>query len=451
MYNDDFNAKIFIDKFKNDLCYSKPLGGWQLAREGFWFPDENHIIKKYALQIYELLKENFENQPFTGTEEQKRYLASHIKSTGMDSKLNSMINCAQPSMTIETNKFDADGNLFNLKNFTLALNDGNLQAHDPLNYLTKISNVQFDIAATCPKWLKFLDEIFLRKQEIIDFMQRAVGYALSTSTKEQCIFILHGIGNNGKGVFLNVLAHMMGNYAAFCPASTFIRKNNNQIPNDVAMLRGSRMVIASESNQNVSFDEALIKQLTGGDTISARFLNKEWFSFKPTFKIFFMTNHAPNIRDAGVGIWRRIRMIPFNLKITPGSPEENKDLTEELLEEIPGIFNWAYRGYLSWSVNGLNPPEEITNATNKYRAGEDDIGQFIDDYCNISQDAIMPINEFKNKFKIVNGYFKSQKILNEYMIAHDFKPDRRYINNVRQRVWIGIKFNENYQQEKWVD
>lgn len=375
--------------------------------------------------------------------------SKHVKASGSNSKLEAMLDCAKAYLGTSQHNFDAQENLFNLKNKTLNLKlgkDGFIrsQSFNADDLLTKISGVDFDGNAKCPLWETFLDDIFLGDKETIEFMQRVVGYSLTASTKEQCLFIFYGCGRNGKTIFINTITEMLGDYAVNCPQNALIKKQHSGgVPNDIASLKGARFVTASESNQNVTLDEALIKQLTGGDKITARFLHKEFFEFTPTFKIFIATNHKPNIRGTDTGIWRRIRMIPFDLKIT----DENDDRTldKKLKKELPGIFVWAVKGYKKWLKYGLKTPKKIFDATCVYQDEEDDLGMFIKDYCIMDENGRIPVTEFKERFRNVNGYFKSQKIISEYMLRYGIIGSRHSINGNQVKCWDGLRFTTMFE------
>ena len=313
-----------------------------------------------------------------------------------------------------------------------------------------MSLVDYISGAEFPLWYKFLDEVFLGNKDVIDFIQRAVGYSMTASIDEHCMFILYGQGLNGKTTFVETLSKIFGMYSIGLPPESIMNKKpGNNIPNDIARLKGARRVTVSESKENVTLDEALIKRLTGGDLITARFLNKEFFDFYPIFKMFLYTNKKPNIHGTDIGIWRRIRMIPFDLKIT----EENKDkdLPKKLEGELPGILNWALEGCRKWQEAGLNTPQKVLDATNTYQLEEDDIGQFIEDHCVIEEKGYIPVDTFKAFFKQVTGYAKGQKTLSEYMRRKGFlKIDNRIRlpNGNRVRAFTGIKFiNSNVPED----
>lgn len=210
-------------------------------------------------------------------------------------------------------------------------------------------------------------------------MQKAIGYSLTGLTDEQCLFILYGHGANGKTTFLQVISRILAEYAMQTPTETLMVKGKGVISNDVARLKGTRFVIASEAEAGQQLAENLIKQMTGGDTLSARFLHQEYFDFKPTHKLFLGTNHKPVIRGTDHAIWRRIRLIPFEATI----PESERDakMTEKLFAEAEGILAWMVEGCRLWQSNGLGIPPAVKKATEGYRSEMDVIAQFIEDRC----------------------------------------------------------------------
>jgi putative DNA primase/helicase len=244
-----------------------------------------------------------------------------------------------------------------------------------------MASVRYDPKATCPRWKTFLDEIFSGDQEMMQFLQRAVGYSLTGQIGEQCLFFAYGTGANGKSVVFNTLERLLGEYAYRAPAEMILQQKQTQIPADVAQLKGKRFVITSELEDNRRLAEARVKSLTGGDTIEARELYGKWFSFKPTHKLWMFGNHKPVITGADEGIWRRVRVIPFTVTI----PEEKRrpldEFVDYLCEEGSGILNWALEGYIRYREAGLNAPDRMREATKQYRTEMDVVGQFIDEYC----------------------------------------------------------------------
>lgn len=223
-------------------------------------------------------------------------------------------------------------------------------------------------------------------QELISFLQRSVGYSLTGDTSEQCLFILHGSGANGKSTFLQTIASILGDYAMSTPTETLLVKPRGAIPSDVARLKGARFVTASEAEAEQRLAESLIKRMTGGvDSISVRFLYQEWFDLEPTHKIFLGTNHKPLITGSDNAIWRRIRLVPF--EVTIPEPERDKNLFQKLKNEAEGIFAWAVQGCILWRKHGLEEPEEVRAATDNYREEMDTQAEFIKDRCVVRADV----------------------------------------------------------------
>jgi len=245
--------------------------------------------------------------------------------------------------------------------------------------------VIYDPAASCPLWDTFLSRTMGGNANLISFLQRAAGYTLTGDVREQCLFFLHGTGANGKSTYLEVLRALLGDYAKQADFSTFIVRTSDGVRNDLADLRGARLVTATEVDAGKRFAESLVKQLTGGDTIKARFLFQEFFEFEPTFKLFLAANHKPRIEGTDYAIWRRIRLIPFTVTIPEA--ERDPDLKRKLLGELPGILRWAVEGCLEWQKRGLKPPEEVLAATEDYRAEMDSLTSFFSESCVIHPES----------------------------------------------------------------
>jgi P4 family phage/plasmid primase-like protien len=266
--------------------------------------------------------------------------------------------------------------LFNCVSGTIDLRTGEHREHRQEDLITNLSPVEYDPKADCPTWLEFLDTVLAGDQELIAFLQRATGYSLTGSTAAHCLFMLYGNGRNGKTTFLEVLAHIMGTYGQSASMEMFLAKNVEGIPNDLAALHSARFVTGVETEDGRRLAEAKVKQITGGDTITARFLHKEFFQFQPQFKIWMGTNHRPVIRGTDEGIWRRIRLVPFTVYIPDGKVDET--LREKLIAEAPGILNWMLKGLEDYRLGGLLEPEAVLNATEDYRKAEDWLQRFLD-------------------------------------------------------------------------
>jgi putative DNA primase/helicase len=220
---------------------------------------------------------------------------------------------------------------------------------------------------------------------LIRFVQRAVGYSLTGSTNEQCLFILYGSGANGKSTFLNTISAMLGDYARQTPTDTLLVKRGDGISNDVARLHGARFVSAMEVDNGRRLAEAQVKQLTGGDLMAARYLYQEFFEFRPQFKLFMGVNHTPVIQGTDHGIWRRIHLVPFT--VTIAKEDQDKRLVEELHAERSGILRWAVEGCLTWQAEGLEPPTAVAEATEEYRAEMDVLARFLLECRDVGPEA----------------------------------------------------------------
>jgi putative DNA primase/helicase len=310
-------------------------------------------------------------------------LMAHIKSSLSTAKLKALIENAQsePGIAVQPAELDADPWVLNCTNGTLNLKTGTLRAHQQQDLITKCLTIPYEPEARYPQWMAFLEKAMGGDAAMILFLQRALGYALTGSTREQCFFLLLGPTKTGKSTWINTVRKLLGDYAKQAEASTFLHKDRSEVRNDLAMLAGVRLVAAIETDKHKKLAEALVKQATGGtDSITARFLFEELFEFVPQFKIFLATNHAPKMDAQDDALWERVHRIPFNVHIPKN--ERDKELDEKLQEELPGILAWAVRGCLAWQQEkDLCVPQRVTEATQALRDEMDDIGTFLKDAC----------------------------------------------------------------------
>jgi putative DNA primase/helicase len=316
------------------------------------------------------------------SEEERKQIAKWAIATESEPRLRAMLTLAQsePGMSVIPDKLDADPMLLACQNGTIELgNGGAIRPPRREDLITKCVPVAFDPDARCPTFDAYLERIFAGNPRVIAFLQRALGYALTGLTIEQCLFLFWGIGRNGKSTLLTTAITMLGEYAASTRSETFMVKSGDAIPNDLAQLAGRRLVIAVEAEAGHRLAEGLIKQATGGDRLTARFMRAEYFSFEPTFKIFIASNHRPQIRGTDRAIWSRIKLVPFTVTIP--DDQQDRHLAEKLKAELPGVLAWAVRGCLDWQAHGLDEPEEVRAATETYKSDMDVLGTFIRDCC----------------------------------------------------------------------
>jgi putative DNA primase/helicase len=287
---------------------------------------------------------------------------------------------AELGIPVTADKLDADPWLLNVLNGTIDLRSGELREHRREDLITKLAPVEFDPEASAPIWQAFLERV-QPNERVRGFLKRSSGYSATGDTSEQCMFIDSGPGANGKSTYHEALHNTLGDYAMRTPAETLLAKRAGGVPNDIARLKGARLVTASETDEGRRLNESLVKDLTGQDTISARFMRAEYFEFKPTHKLHLATNHKPEIRGTDPAIWRRIRLIPWAVTIPPS--EQDRRLPEKLKDERSGILRWVVEGAREWAQEGLDPPDEVRLATQEYRTEMDVLAAFIEDCCEV--------------------------------------------------------------------
>ncbi len=377
-FDDTGNAQRLIYQHGKDLKYSFVNGCWYIWNKTCWAEDKTGEIKRKADKT---IKSMYNEARDEENEEVAKALTKWITQCRNASRKKNMITEAQhiEGVPVLPEDLDQDPWLLNCQNGTIDLKTGKLLEHSREHMITKVAPVEYDKDAKPDLWLKFLSQIMDGKQELVDFLQRSIGYSLTGSMAEQCIFMTYGSGANGKSTFLETIQAMLGEYSKSTSMQTFLVKQGDSASNDIARLFGARFASTVEADEGKKLSEALVKQITGGDKMIARFLHKEFFEFTPQFKIWMGTNHKPVIKGTDNGIWRRIRLIPFTVTIP--KEEQDGDLKDKLMKELSGILNWAIEGCLQWQKEGLNPPAEVVEATESYRAEMDTIKSFLNDCC----------------------------------------------------------------------
>lgn len=375
------NARRLVARHGRELLYCDAWGKWLVWDGQRWTVDPTLEVERRAVETVTHIYAEARNAQDS---ERRKELARWAIRSEAAPRIQAMIRLARSQRPATADGFDQDRWLLNVANGTLDLRIPELRPHDPADRITRLAPVTFDPQAQCPLWEAFLERILDGNANLIQFLQCAAGYALTADTSEQAFFILYGTGSNGKTTFLETIAALMGDYAQATAAETLLVKRWGGISNDLAKLRGARLVTAAEVGEGRRLAEGLVKQLTGGDTITARFLYRDFFDFRPVFKLFLASNHKPRIRGTDHAIWRRIKLIPFTVTIPEG--EQDKHLAEKLRGELPGILNWALLGCLAWRHSGLGEPEEVRSATAAYRAEMDVLAAFLADCCELGED-----------------------------------------------------------------
>lgn len=352
-----------------------------------------------------------------------------------------MIDEFKKYVIVKHGEFDKEDMLLNTESGYVDLSSGELHDHDIDKKFSHQTVAEYSDNVDAPLWEKFLNQIFNNDEELIHYVQKAIGYSFTGSVDEQCLFILNGRGRNGKSVFSNVVSDVAGNYAKQMNVQTIVAKKNQSgsANSDIARLEGARIVTSSELNEGDRFDESLVKQLTGGDKILARFLYGSEFEYKPKFKIWMATNHLPIIRGTDDGIWRRIKIIPFNIQI----PKEkvDKKLEYKLKAEYTGILNWIVQGAIMWQQEGLEDPEAVAKVIETYRAEMDPLDAFLEECCTTGQNYSIKARE------MYDAYHEWAKESEEYKMSMTKfgREMRKKLLRVKRRdgwYYVGLKLKE---------
>lgn len=371
------NAERFARQHGDRLRFCHPFNKWLANDNRRWALDNVAEVDRCGKETARSIYREAAEEP---TDTVRIELSKHAIRSESEARIRAMISLgkSEPGIPVLPEALDADPWLFNVENGTINLKTATLQPHNRADLITKLAPVVYEPTATAPTFDAFLARI-LPSESLRRFVQRAAGYSLTGDTREDVLLIAFGHGHNGKTSLMQTLQALMGDYAIQTRPETLMIKRTEGIPNDVAGLKGARLVAASEAEEGKRLAESLIKQLTGGDRISARFLHGEFFEFDPAFKIWLSTNHKPIIRGTDRGIWRRIRLIPFDVTIPDAECDET--LPEKLRGELPGILNWALAGCRDWLENGLGMPDEVKQATQAYRDEMDIIGNWLTECC----------------------------------------------------------------------
>jgi putative DNA primase/helicase len=375
MRTDLGNSERFVDAHRDSVL-------WCPARKSFlcWdgkryaWDERGEVVKLAHVVARSIFHEAADAE---GEKEQKAITKWALASQN-ESRINAMLSQARPYLAVGMEELDRDPWLINCQNGTLDLRTGKLKAHDPADRITKIVPVDYDPDAPCPRFKQFLKEALV-DEAVIKFVKRYSGYTLTGITRERLLAILYGFGKNGKTTLVELLHEVLGDYARNTDVETLLIKKYQGVGNDVAALKGARFVSAAEVEKGRRLAESKVKQLTGRDTVTARFLFGENFDFKPEFKLWLSTNNKPVIQGTDDAIWDRIRLIPLTQRFD-GNKADPK-LPDKLRHEIAGVFAWMVEGCLEWQEHGLQEPKTVTDATKQYREEMDTLASFLDEVC----------------------------------------------------------------------
>jgi putative DNA primase/helicase len=439
---DTGNAECFAVECGDSYRYNTTNISWYYWNEVVWKEDKTNSINIAILSTIRNRQQVISTYATNELSDKARHFNYLVKCEDVRNRKN-IKQAAEwlPEFATTIDQYDSDIHLAATENGTLDLKDCSYRESRQEDYLTKQLGTIYDESADCPRFKKFLKEVFDGDDELIDFMQRVIGYCLTGEISEQKMFILYGFGKNGKSVLLNTIQAMLGDYAGTASFKTFDTDKQSEQTNDLAMLKGRRFVAMSESAADRRINEPLIKQVTGGDKISCRFLKKEFFDYLPQFKLFLATNHKPVITQSDFGIWRRIVLIPFTQNF---DGREEAGLKEKLLNELPGILNWAIEGLRKWREKGLEHlPTAVTEATTKYKEDCDTVGQWLEQKTTKIPTASIKSSEAYKSYKEwteENGYYPvGVKTFKSSLEERKFTPQKKKDGN----YFLGLAFNYN--------
>lgn len=406
--DDAGNAERLVHHFGDQLRYCAAWGKWLVWDGGRWVVDRGEAHVQYALALaeriweeepllVEKLEANLEREKAVA--EARKLVRRQRKKIRSDSGTRALLRLGRSKAPIAVvpEELDAHHWLLNVRNGTLNLQTGCLKEAEPADHLTKQAPVRYDESAPCPRWRAFLRWATCGDAELADYLQRLAGYALTGDVSEQALPVFYGHGGNGKSVWIEVMLAILGDYAKTGAPFLLEDKGRVEHPTDVADLFGARLVTLNENKRDRPLHEGLVKQLTGGDRLKARFMRQDFFSFDPTHTIIMAVNHQPLIRGTDEGIWRRIHLVPWQASLA--AEERDPHLRSKLLQEAPGILAWAVEGCMAWQRDGLAPPEVVQAATRAYRSDMDIVGQFLGDCCVIDPGANAPVGELYRRYK----------------------------------------------------
>jgi P4 family phage/plasmid primase-like protien len=377
------NAARFTSRHRANVHWIGPWDKWVVWDGKRWHIDDSRTIDRKAKAIAADLWEEFTRvgKGCADAKEVLRFL--HYSSAAYG--IQAMLSLARSEMAFPHHALDKCPWLLNVANGTIDLRTGKLRGHRRKDFITKLAPVTFDPDADCPRWRAFLDTIFAGNEELIGYVQRLAGYCLTGVTEEHILPFLNGTGANGKTTLVEALLKLLGpDYAMKAAPDLLMARRGESHPTDRADLWGKRFVACVETEEGRRMAEALTKELTGGDKIRARRMREDFWEFTPTHHVWLAGNHKPAITGTDHGIWRRIKLIPFDVVIPDA--DQDKRLPAKLARELPGILNWAIAGCLAWRRDGMQEPAIVRAATEGYAEEQDEVQQFLDDFCEQGAD-----------------------------------------------------------------
>lgn len=418
---EDRLAVLFVESHP-ELRYCAPWGAWYRFDGVIWNKDSD-------LAAFDLCRDYLRTKKWSA--DRSKVIAAKAATIAAVERLSR----SDRRVVAAPDQWDSDPMLLGTPGGTVDLVSQETRPSKQEDYITKITSVAPD--GDCPRWRQMLGEITNYDVGLIDYLQRIVGYALTGLVHEHVVPYMKGTGANGKSTFLNTIIRILGDYAVAAPSETFTEQYGQSHPTDLAMLRGARLVTVQELEEGKRWATARLKALTGGDPITARFMRQDFFTFTPTFKLFFGANHIPSVRYVDEATRRRIHVIPFNVTIPEG--DRDPELLSKLENEYPGILAWAIEGTRAYLGSGLSPPPAVLEASAEYFDNQDDLSMWIEDCCEVGD------GKWDNTTTLFSSWRRwaesaelspgTQKQFGDRLISHRFERKK---DGVKGRYWNGI-------------
>lgn len=422
------NAERFADMLKGEYLYVAEQSSWYRYNGKLWEPDvSNRIIQDAISCLRQAQKEALDIPDEDRRQKTLKWLISSESQAKLSAALNLM--SSVPFMTARIGQFDRNDMLLNVQNGTVNLRTGELQPHDKKDYFTKICNASYNPDAKSEVFDSFLDEILEENEDKKRYIQKLCGYCCTAKVTEQQFYQAKGSGKNGKTVLFEAIKYCLGNYGITASPDILMVKDMGSIPNDIARLNGARFVLMSEPDPGKRFSDNAIKSLTGGDTLVARYLHKEFFEFQMLGKMIMLTNHEIRVIGTDHGLYRRIIVIPFTYQVPDNKTD--KSLSEKLIADSEAILAWMVKGCMMWQQEGLEQPQELIESKDEYLRGQDAVGLFIEERC--SDEGKVKASDLYAEYKL----WCSET--GEYELSN-----REFSKRLREKGYVTFKSNVIY-------
>jgi P4 family phage/plasmid primase-like protien len=451
---DSGNAQRMVDMYGENLRYVAEWKKWLVWDGKRWdMSSDGAPAMRLAYQSVQAIRDAARALIEQGNDDLAKKVRAYAEAAESSYSLRSCVTLAAtlPEVRINFESLDNDEWLFNVQNGTIDLRTGVLRPHRQADLITKISPIDYDPCAVAPTWERFVGEIMCSSQPMVDYLQRWTGYMLTGSVREQAVMFNRGDGGNGKGTFFARLQFIWGKYAVMCESDLLLKSQNSKHSTGLTDLFRARLAVASETEEGRSWDEPLLKRLTGGDLITARRMREDNWTFTPTHKIAVQANSEPLVRSTDDGVWRRMHVVPFDASFR-GKPD--RMLETRLVGESEGILAWAVRGCLAWQRLGLAAPEAVTKATNAYRASQDTFAQFVADCCYVHPEVRITRGELREAYMAwctaQGDYALPSKQFASRMRSiglHEAKVKRDHAGTY-ERGWLGIRIAKTEAEQK---